>query len=270
MLQSILISIHAPRVGSDFRHSKRSHSSRAISIHAPRVGSDWTMRWRLSSRVEFQSTLPVWGATWTDVETPMSPGNFNPRSPCGERRLRCRTERTGYPISIHAPRVGSDRAAPATPRASALFQSTLPVWGATWSRLHSPHTPYISIHAPRVGSDFRWMATGPPRSISIHAPRVGSDRMPERVPRLLPGFQSTLPVWGATVAGGDHPDGHGISIHAPRVGSDGRRRPRPPRRRNFNPRSPCGERHCKPGRRFRRERFQSTLPVWGATADIYK
>ena len=56
-----------------------------------------------------------------------------------------------------------------------------------------------------------------------------------------------------------------ISIHAPRVGSD----PRPPHRcrgpPNFNPRSPCGER---PWLRPWSEptcRFQSTLPVWGAT-----
>ena len=56
-----------------------------------------------------------------------------------------------------------------------------------------------------------------------------------------------------------------ISIHAPRVGSDGRRRPRPPRRRNFNPRSPCGERHHPDVGGDLETIFQSTLPVWGAT-----
>ena len=34
-----------------------------ISIHAPRVGSDWTRAPRLFLRMKFQSTLPVWGAT---------------------------------------------------------------------------------------------------------------------------------------------------------------------------------------------------------------
>ena len=33
----------------------------------------------------------------------------------------------------------------------------------------------------------------------------------------------------------------------------------------FNPRSPCGERHGTENAQARHERFQSTLPVWGAT-----
>ena len=56
--------------------------------------------------------------------------------------------------------------------------------------------------------------------ISIHAPRVGSDDCGERCHHDLAGFQSTLPVWGATRMLGRR-DGLGvISIHAPRVGSD--------------------------------------------------
>ena len=35
-----------------------------------------------------------------------------------------------------------------------VFQSTLPVWGATWVTVGNSGTLYhISIHAPRVGSD---------------------------------------------------------------------------------------------------------------------
>ena len=55
-----------------------------ISIHAPRVGSDAGMRAR-----KLFST------------------NFNPRSPCGERRVYAEAIAV-YGISIHAPRVGSD------------------------------------------------------------------------------------------------------------------------------------------------------------------
>ena len=62
--------------------------------------------------VQFQSTLPVWGATWDS-----------------NRRTH-----TTIGISIHAPRVGSDRPWPATGRPCGRFQSTLPVWGATLSR----------------------------------------------------------------------------------------------------------------------------------------
>ena len=58
---------------------------------------------------QFQSTLPVWGATrhyWVNLAL-----NLN--------------------ISIHAPRVGSDAFRGPWSTIEALFQSTLPVWGAT-------------------------------------------------------------------------------------------------------------------------------------------
>ena len=101
------------------------------------------------------------------------------------------------------------------------------------------------------------------------------------------GFQSTLPVRGATSPSMVMSLSCKISIHAPRTGSDAfpRRWARPGC--DFNPRSPYGERHGDPclgghpgnfnprspyGERrevmsmtlFSR-RFQSTLPVRGAT-----
>ena len=78
-----LISIHAPRMGSDFTDCiKRYYTN--ISIHAPRMGSDTFCKILLTYH-RFQSTLPTWGAT------------------AGSRRLwpLCK-------ISIHAPRMGSD------------------------------------------------------------------------------------------------------------------------------------------------------------------
>ena len=102
----------------------------------------------------FQSTLPVWGATATNkvhtvnklisIHAPRvgsdeglrqdmeNQGDFNPRSPCGERHLRLAMITQMYYISIHAPRVGSD-----------VLRQT------------QRSTPVISIHAPRVGSDWR-------------------------------------------------------------------------------------------------------------------
>ena len=103
-----------------------------ISIHAPRVGSDYGYDYNVDSGKIFQSTLPVWGATWTDKDG----DGFEPS------------------ISIHAPRVGSDRT----------------------GRRTMPEAPTISIHAPRVGSDWsEWMTNEQTSFISIHAPRVGSD-----------------------------------------------------------------------------------------------
>ena len=81
------ISIHAPRVGSDvLRHYTRALTL-PISIHAPRVGSD-------TSRLPISMAYP----------------NFNPRSPCGERRVKALVKYQQTQISIHAPRVGSDGA----------------------------------------------------------------------------------------------------------------------------------------------------------------
>ena len=79
-----LISIHAPRVGSDAA-AIGEVAVIAISIHAPRVGSDDLRGLR--------RTLHA---------------NFNPRSPCGERPS------TSGKTLVTVP-----------------FQSTLPVWGAT-------------------------------------------------------------------------------------------------------------------------------------------
>ena len=103
------ISIHAPRVGSD-RHRLLSRSGRDISIHAPRVGSDNIASIVRIISFRFQSTLPVWGATLVPGDPPYAGLNFNPRSPCGERRPRDLDSAMQVVISIHAPRVGSDYA----------------------------------------------------------------------------------------------------------------------------------------------------------------
>ena len=58
--------------------------------------------------IQFQSTLPVWGGTRTEVRQKSTVLHFNPPSPCGE----------GHSI-------------PDTHSTGRRFQSTLPVWGGT-------------------------------------------------------------------------------------------------------------------------------------------
>ena len=61
----------------------------------------------------------------------------------------------------------------------------------------------------------------PPRvRISIHAPRGGSDFGSIRFLCSRGGFQSTLPVGGATASFPRRTGPFDISIHAPRGGSD--------------------------------------------------
>src|SRR6185436_17414184 len=58
-------------------------------------------------------------------------------------------------VSIHAPREGSDRRGDRAQGKRSLFQSTLPVKGATrWIAGDSFYIS-VSIHAPREGSDLK-------------------------------------------------------------------------------------------------------------------
>ena len=151
----------------------------------------------------------------------------------------------GSDISIHAPRTGSDR-------------SPKPATGSF----------PISIHAPRTGSDAQFLRSAGvrvyfnPRSphgerllhnasqrgnllISIHAPRTGSDRGSALRRRTQRGFQSTLPARGATSRVARKMQLRQISIHAPRTGSDPVLMEEWLKRKNFNPRSPHGERRVR-------------------------
>ena len=101
------ISIHAPRMGSDFQHSPKIRLL-IISIHAPRMGSDATFRADLNFPT-ISIHAPRMGSDYFDRGDSIFLQYFNPRSPDGER-LFCviSSERLSI-ISIHAPRMGSDR-----------------------------------------------------------------------------------------------------------------------------------------------------------------
>ena len=187
---------------------------------------------------EFQSTRPVWGATcqWgisgpsyqISIHAPrvgrdglgfdVGPihSNFNPRAPCGARPVLC--------IALYT---------------SCLFQSTRPVWGATFASSTAVFHRLISIHAPRVGRDF------------------------DPLYLMFDGdlFQSTRPVWGATWEHLIDSYIFNISIHAPRVGRDyvvheGVMS----RLEHFNPRAPCGARPATKGGRWPDGNFNPRAP----------
>ena len=87
----------------------------------------------ISSSQTFQSTLPVGGATGRDFGYVPGHRHFNPRSPWGERPLAKGNVLNKFAISIHAPRGGSDLCNSQLHVDVKLFQSTLPVGGATWN-----------------------------------------------------------------------------------------------------------------------------------------
>ena len=213
-----------------------------ISIHAPRVGSDGILTGVDDGKGGFQSTLPVWGATGSRGKGDDLPKDFNPRSPCGERQLFCREYRGDLRFQSTLPVWGATGGLPTAARRRE-FQSTLPVWGATNVQVSVLGPGLISIHAPRVGSDgiltgvddgkggFQstlpvWGATGSrgkgddlPKDFNPRSP-CGERQLFCREYRGDLRFQSTLPVWGATLVLELQERRGEISIHAPRVGSD--------------------------------------------------
>ena len=261
-----MISIHAPRVGSDAERAVGPGGGRAYFNPRSPCGERPRRASGVGMILPFQSTLPVWGATKAS----------------NAQELVLEFQST-LPVWGATPIYGLI----CTSYVS-IFQSTLPVWGATsaaglGNMLHgiSIHAPrvgsdpaipwrskgsgLISIHAPRVGSDGRRHPPAGAGAISIHAPRVGSDQLVHGVfslcsnfnPRspcgerrrcgcllsLLCDFNPRSPCGERPHAQGPGPDGGGISIHAPRVGSD----------------------PGKSRRVLKIGKFQSTLPVWGAT-----
>ncbi len=144
------------------------------------------------------------------------------------------------------------------------FQSTLPARRATVSAdeiQKAGHFNPRSPHGERLANTANTLSA---RAFQSTLPRTGSDfRACLRCKRHQ--FQSTLPARGATAHrrsfGGDEV----ISIHAPRAGSDLFRGLRLPRFRDFNPRSPHGERPIIIIDISEDAPFQSTLPARGAT-----
>ena len=79
-----------------------------ISIHAPRTGSDATQDAIRRLNAEFQSTLPARGATHTVAASKHSRPIFQSTLPARGATVSNGREHGLFIISIHAPRTGSD------------------------------------------------------------------------------------------------------------------------------------------------------------------
>ena len=125
-------------------------------------------------------------------------GNFNPRSPCGERP----TYSAKRPVTPYF-----------NPR-SPCGERLPPRYLAWVPRSHfNPRSPcgerhmlpgtatfrQISTHAPHAGSDLRHWHHHRHRRISTHAPHAGSDSIPWTTKQSSMRFQPTLPMRGATM-----------------------------------------------------------------------
>ena len=90
------------------RRQTRKHFG-SISIHAPRMGSDPTHCPISRSRRYFNPRSPDGERRRMELTKRRRTSYFNPRSPDGERPSGRRLPDRRQPISIHAPRMGSDR-----------------------------------------------------------------------------------------------------------------------------------------------------------------
>ena len=168
----------------------------AISIHAPLTGSDMSPQHR-SRRIY----------------------NFNPRSPYGERHVVITNKNGGFYFNPRSP----------------YGERPLSILAFSQKFYFNPRSPYGERHAL------------------------------QNQQKQAFGFQSTLPLRGATRKKQAAIDICVISIHAPLTGSDVYTMSVRQGGENFNPRSPYGERLAVPDNRSRTGGFQSTLPLRGAT-----
>ena len=167
----------------------------------------------------FQSTLPVGGATWRSWQG-ASGRYFNPRSPWGERRHRAVLP--SPPASYFNPRSpwGEQPQNAAYNAFCDEFQSTLPVGGATLTAIFEVSTESFQSTLPVGGATSYHHQTGREQHISIHAPRGGSDFPGSTDSPGAKNFNPRSP-WGERL----HANNEAfllniISIHAPRGGSD--------------------------------------------------
>ena len=190
-----------------------------ISTRAPLAGSDTPSSTASRSRFDFNPRSPCGERRRPPWFRRPTVCYFNPRSPCGERRLLGGLVLLDY-----------------------VFQSALPLRGATsdGSRNTAPHRDF-NPRSP-CGGDGRRRRDRASRQISIRAPLAGSDCS---FVHAMPAPYNFNPR---------SPCGERRSSPAPSA-----------RQRNFNPRSPCGERLDFTLTSVHRCVFQSTLPLRGAT-----
>ena len=213
-----------------------------ISIHAPRTGSDAAMSAMLKPKRTFQSTLPARGATARHPH-PSPHNQISIHAPRTGSDVSGAMEDADGEISIHAPRTGSDSTNNPFSAVHFRFQSTLPARGATGKaggRGRPKKTFQSTLPARGATASCCWVS--PFESISIHAPRTGSDASGIALQELFANFNPRSPHGERPGRNADElhhahfnprsPHGerqkrkdrkgyhNGISIHAPRTGSD--------------------------------------------------
>ena len=258
------ISIHASRMGCDSSVTAQASSSMAFQSTHPVWDATLSRRHDSNSHPYFNPRIPYGMRPGVVESMTQTFFIFQSTHPVWDATVFTSVKVTDAPISIHASRMGCDKPThrniqkipnfnpripygmrptrPVFVKQGLEFQSTHPVWDATFENGVSNIRVGISIHASRMGCDLRGVRLEARLGISIHASRMGCDASSRRRsqegedfnPRIPYGmrpppancwkvpsvFQSTHPVWDATRTDRQWQQLDGISIHASRMGCD--------------------------------------------------
>ena len=191
------VSIHAPRAGRDDVRVDDQRAEAEVSIHAPRAGRDDGAHSIRTAKSSFNPRAPC-GARRLVERFAQRLDGFNPRAPCGARPVRLGRRVEGELVSIHAPRAGRDSPSRTTRCSTICFNPRAPC-GARRPPCMRPRRRRRRFN-PRAPCGARLRRLDHRRhdgGVSIHAPRAGRDEVRGGVPR-----------------------GDRVSIHAPRAGRD--------------------------------------------------
>ena len=260
------ISIHAPLAGCDARVAARRGLWILISIHAPLAGCDTTQRRVTQCPAGISIHAPLAGCDVQRQYQHQPALHFNPRTPCGVRRVSGQRPLYRSCISIHAPLAGCDVYNALDFRLLDVFQSTHPLRGATcrhagcgvWWLHFNPRTPcgvrratvkaydsatvFQSTHPLRGATRGRTSWSGWGTFQSTHPLRGATTRSCQTpIPSISISIHAPLAGCDICISAACWLER--ISIHAPLAGCDDAEFDAlccPP---DFNPRTPCGVRH---------------------------
>ena len=153
-----LVSIRAPRAGSDARAARTRRASRCFNPRSPR-GERRSARAPPGRRRSFNPRSPRGERPWT-IQRCQGSGSFQSALPARGATGRRVAEPKVLVVSIRAPRAGSDRHRAPQHRKKKRFQSALPARGATGGKGRRP--PELNRFNPRSPRGERRRCPGRP------------------------------------------------------------------------------------------------------------
>ena len=192
-----------------------------ISIHAPRMGSDTRRSARRPKGCHFNPRSPDGERPGPCHPAACSSRYFNPRSPDGERRRQPRRQPRPLGISIHAPRMGSDCSRCPRPPSAGYFNPRSPDGERLHVRILACLLPDFNPRSPDGERPHRYDRAS--HSNYYFNPRSpDGERPPTRLPYECPArhFNPRSPDGERLGDFARYASHANISIHAPRMGSD--------------------------------------------------